>query len=71
MLKNLTSLTHKIGERFYTLYCDMDSPIQEVKEALFKFVGHVDKIEEGTKAQVVEMGPPAPESKPVETPKQE
>jgi len=49
----------------------MDSPIQEVKEALFKFVGHVDKIEEGTKAQVVEMGPPAPESKPVETPKQE
>jgi len=49
----------------------MDSPIQEVKEALFKFVGHVDKIEEGAKAQVVEMGPPAPESKPVETPKQE
>lgn len=64
MLKNLTSLTHKIGEKVYTLYCDMDSPISEVKEALFKFVGHVSKIEEAVQAQVPPVEPkeePKPE----------
>ena len=66
MLKNLTSLTHKIGDRIYTLYCDMDSPISEVKEALFKFVGHVSNIEAAAQAQA----PSVPEVK-VEPPVEE
>lgn len=45
MLKNITSLTHKIGERIYHLFCDQDSPITEVKESLSQFMGFAVQVE--------------------------
>ena len=50
MLKNLTRLEHKIGDKVYHMYCDMDSPLHEVKDALCTWMGHVAQIEAAAKA---------------------
>jgi len=34
MIKNFTSLEHKIGERIYQFYCDPQSPLGELHDAL-------------------------------------
>lgn len=51
MLKTIARLEHKIGERVYHLTCDHDSPLTEVKEALFKFGAHIVQIEEAVAKQ--------------------
>lgn len=34
MIKNVTSLVHKIGERTYQFNCDPSSPLGEIHDAL-------------------------------------
>lgn len=34
MIKNLIKLEHKIGDRVFHMYCDPDSPLGEVHDAL-------------------------------------
>lgn len=51
MLKNIARLECKIGERIYHFTCDNDSPIVELKEALFQFCRYVGHIEDNAKAQ--------------------
>lgn len=49
MLKNISQLEHKIGHRIYHLLADSNSPLNEVKEALFEFVKFVGKLEDNAK----------------------
>lgn len=51
MLKNISRLETKINEKNYQFLCDMDSPLPEVKEALFQFVKYVGQIEDQIKAK--------------------
>jgi len=51
MLKNLSRLEHVIGDKVYHFVCDNDSPLNEVKEALFQFLKYVGQIEDSVKAQ--------------------
>ena len=51
MLKNISRLENKINEKTYQFLCDMDSPLPEVKEALFQFVKYVGQIEDQIKAK--------------------
>lgn len=47
MLKNLSKLEIKIGERVYQFLCDIDSPIGEVHDSLSAMKGFViQKINE-------------------------
>lgn len=41
----------KIGDHSYHFFCDNDSPINHVKEALFQFTKLVGQIEESLLAQ--------------------
>lgn len=50
MLKNISRLEHKVGDRVYHLICDNDSPLNDVKDALCKFLSYVDQIAEAAKA---------------------
>lgn len=49
MLKNISRLEHKVGERIFHLFCDCESPLNEVKEALFEFLKYIGKIEDAHK----------------------
>ena len=51
MIKNLTQFEAKIGEKLYHLSCQQDAPIEDVKEALFRFLKYVGQIEDAIKAQ--------------------
>jgi len=51
MLKNISRLECQIGEKLYQFYCDVDSPLTDVKEAIFQFQKYVGMIED----QVREM----------------
>ncbi len=46
MIKNLTRLEHKIGERVYHLFCDQDSPTAEIKEVCTQFMARMVQIEQ-------------------------
>lgn len=51
MIKNLTKLEHKIGEKTFHFLCDVDSTTIHVKEALYQMLGYVDSVEQAAKAQ--------------------
>jgi len=51
MLKNISKLEIKIGEKTYQFLCDMDCPLHEVKESLFQFIKYVGQIEDKIKEQ--------------------
>ena len=44
MIKNLTALEVKIGERIYKLLCEADSPLGEVHDVLMQMKAHVIKV---------------------------
>jgi hypothetical protein len=46
MLKNISKLECKIGEKEFQLTCDMDCSTQLLKHALIKFLRYVDEVEE-------------------------
>lgn len=68
MLKNLVQLEHKIGENVYHLFCDPNSPIPEIKEALFAFVKYVGQVEDQIKQQQAERQAEAPKEEEKEPP---
>lgn len=50
MLKNLVSLEVKVAEKSYRFLCDNDSPIGDVKEAIFQLTNMVAQIEANIEA---------------------
>ena len=67
MIKNITRIEHKIGDRLFHLLCDQDSPVAEVKEALSQFMAYVVQIEN----HVVDQQKQAASIDPVEEPPKE
>lgn len=51
MIKNISRLEHKIGDRVYQVLCDTESPLAELKEALCQFLKFVGQVEDHVKAQ--------------------
>jgi hypothetical protein len=52
MIKNLSALEIKIGERVYKLICEIDSPLGEVHDCLCQMKQHViQRINEIQKAE--------------------
>lgn len=49
MLKNVSRLECKVDNRDFVFYCDPDSPLTTVKEALFQFQKYVGQIEDAAK----------------------
>ena len=41
MIKGITRLEHKVGDRAYHFLCDQDAPLGEVHDALAKFKSYV------------------------------
>ena len=50
MLKNVSRLEHVVNDKFYHLLCDSDSPISDVKDALFQFLKYIGNVEDQIKA---------------------
>lgn len=51
MLKNISRLECKIEDRIYQFTCDMESPLNHVKEVLFQFSKYVGQMEDNIKAK--------------------
>jgi hypothetical protein len=51
MLKNLTRLEQVIGGKIYHFTCDIDSKLEDAKEALVQFMGYVVQVETAAKAK--------------------
>ncbi len=64
MLKNIVRLEVRVAEKIYHLLCDNDSPINDVKEAIFQFTKIVCDIEE----KIKESQKPAPKQEKVSEP---
>lgn len=72
MISTISKLEHIINGKLYHLFCDCDSPLVDLKEALFQFQKFVGKVEDSAKAQAQESQEkkedvvPKPDIKPVE-----
>jgi hypothetical protein len=64
MIKSITRLEHKIGDRIYHFFCDHDSPVGEVHDALTKFKSHVVSV-------IAAQDPPAAPKEEIAIPKEE
>lgn len=51
MLSQLSVLAHQVGERVYNFLCSPESPLPEIKEALFQFNKYVANLEDQAKQQ--------------------
>lgn len=60
MIKNITRLEHKIGDKVYHFLCDQDSPIHEVKEALLQFISFATQVANASAQTKVADPVPAP-----------
>jgi len=54
MLKNISKMEVKVGEKIYQFLCEMDSSLTDVKEALSQFHVHICYVEESIKKQLQE-----------------
>lgn len=50
MLKNISQLEYKIGDKVYHLLCDNDSPLEHVIEAANQFLKFVLNVQDQVKA---------------------
>jgi hypothetical protein len=57
MLKNFSKLEVIVGHKIYQLHCDVDSPIEHVKEALFLFGKFVEQVEDSAKQAQAALKP--------------
>jgi len=55
MHTNISKLQIKLGEKDYTFLCDIDSPLDAVKEALFQFQKYIGHFEDSIKAKLKEQ----------------
>ncbi len=51
MLKNLSQLKAVVNGKEYIYNCDIDAPLQDVKESLFQFQKYIGQVEDNIKAQ--------------------
>jgi len=51
MLKNISKLECKVNERTFQFLCDSDSPLSEVKEALFQFMKFSGDVEDRVRSE--------------------
>lgn len=55
MLKNVTKLEHKVGDRFFQFICDNDAPLGECHDALAAFknfvIGKINEFHEASKSK--------------------
>jgi len=51
MLKNISRLECIVNDKIFHLFCDMDSPLDCVKEALFQFQKYIGQVEDAVKKQ--------------------
>ena len=51
MIKDAKKFECTLGDKIYEFYCESDSPIGHVKEALFQFMKLVGQVEENILAQ--------------------
>jgi hypothetical protein len=65
MLNNISKLELKVGEKTYQFLCDNDSPLNDIKEAIFQFQKYVGVIEDQIKAQMQAQAKAASEATPV------
>lgn len=70
MIKNISRLECLVKDKAYQLTCDMDSPLSDVKEALFQFQKHIGQLEDHIRTQQ-EAANAKVESLPVEEAKAE
>ena len=63
MIKNITTLEHKIGERVYSFACSPDSPLGELHDALHAMrnfvIGKMQEVDKKNEEQA-EVKPDAP-----------
>ena len=64
MLKNISQLESLVAGKVYRFICDADSPIADVKEALFQALKFVGKVEDDIKAVQAAAAPSAQSSSP-------
>lgn len=50
MLKNISKLEYTIADKTYTFLCEVDAPVEHVKEVLFQFQKYVGLFEDQIKA---------------------
>lgn len=67
MIKNIVQLEVKVAEKIYRFICDNDSPIPEVKEAIFQLTKIVADIEEKSMSVAQKPEEPCSEMPPQET----
>ena len=54
-LKNLTRVECQVNDKLYELTCPQDSPLTDVKEALFRLTKFVGQIEDSVKKMTQEQ----------------
>lgn len=52
MLKNIVRLEFIVNDKVYHFVCDNDSPLHDIKEALFQCQKYVGALEDNIKAQM-------------------
>jgi hypothetical protein len=55
MHTNISKLHIKLGEKDYIFLCDIDSPLDAVKEALFQFQKYIGQFEDSIKTKLKEQ----------------
>lgn len=51
MLKNLSQLEVVIENKVFRFVCEIDAPLEHVKESLFQFQKYVGQVEDSVKLQ--------------------
>lgn len=64
MLSTLSKLEQVINNKTYHLLCDCDSPLSDIKEALFQFQKFVGNVEDQAKAATSQTEPVTPDIQP-------
>lgn len=68
MFSQLAVMAHRVGERVYHLMCAPDSPVEEIKSALWQFSANIAKIEEQARERAAKEKAEAEESAPEQVP---
>lgn len=66
MLKSISKLEFKIGEKNYVAYCDNDSPLSHVKEFAFQILKCIGQLEDDARKREEESKPQVAETENIE-----
>lgn len=65
MIKQISKMECKIGERVFQLYCESDSPLADVKESMFQFLKYIGHIEDAAKQKASQEEPEKAPEEPI------